>query len=270
MALICLGVLAVQQREISELKRALEKLQPPSAPAAAVDESASQPAGSTAATAVNGQDEIRRLRSVAQELAPKIASLEGMRRENDQLRQELADESALSEEYKELSLARARAQSIQCVNNLKQLGLAARVWGTDHDDMFPPSVLAMSNEIASPKVLICPSDADRQPVANWSSFTAAHASYEFLAPSSTDTEPNRIMFRCGIHGNVTLCDGSVQRDVAKDHPERLVNRGGVLYLDNPMEATPAASRNLNMPPEMMKRYGLTPAPEPSADPAPNP
>ena len=33
--------------------------------------------------------------------------------------------------------ARQRAQSINCVNNLKQLGLAVRIYASDHDDTFP-------------------------------------------------------------------------------------------------------------------------------------
>jgi len=55
-------------------------------------------------------------------------------------------------------------------------------------------------------------------------------SYEFLAASGTDTEPQRVMFRCPIHGNVTLCDGSVQRGIAKTHPERFIERDGKLFL----------------------------------------
>jgi type II secretory pathway pseudopilin PulG len=33
----------------------------------------------------------------------------------------------------------ARAPRIQCVNNLKQIGLAMRVWDGDHGDKFPMS-----------------------------------------------------------------------------------------------------------------------------------
>src|SRR5258706_8590834 len=33
--------------------------------------------------------------------------------------------------------ARARRERIMCVNNLKQLGLAFRLWSNDHNDGFP-------------------------------------------------------------------------------------------------------------------------------------
>src|SRR5437773_11589896 len=36
-----------------------------------------------------------------------------------------------------LAKAKARAQRISCVNNLKQVGLAMRMWSNDHGDKFP-------------------------------------------------------------------------------------------------------------------------------------
>src|SRR3954463_8694946 len=40
-----------------------------------------------------------------------------------------------------LSRAKARAQTISCVSNMKQVGLAARLWSNDHKDVFPPDFL---------------------------------------------------------------------------------------------------------------------------------
>ena len=78
-----------------------------------------------------------------------------------------------------LAKAKARAQRINCVNNMKQIGLAFRMWSNDHNEKFPqwvdPSdgghkngadpggspydiMLTMRNELVSPKVLACPSD----------------------------------------------------------------------------------------------------------------
>jgi competence protein ComGC len=70
----------------------------------------------------------------------------------------------------------ACAKDFQCVNNLKQVGLAFRVWEGDHNDKFPMQVSVtnggamgfvggpetfrcfevMSNEINTPKILFCP------------------------------------------------------------------------------------------------------------------
>ena len=39
-----------------------------------------------------------------------------------------------------LARAKKKAQRINCVNNLKQVGLAFRLWGGDNDDKYPPRV----------------------------------------------------------------------------------------------------------------------------------
>ena len=78
-----------------------------------------------------------------------------------------------------LAKAKAKAQSIACVNQLKQIGLSFRIFATDNQDRNPMQVSeqqggssewvtqplgtyrhfqAMSNELSVPKVLVCPSD----------------------------------------------------------------------------------------------------------------
>jgi hypothetical protein len=109
-----------------------------------------------------------------------------------------------------LAKAKQRAQTVSCVNNMKQLGLAARLWSGDHTNMFPPNFSAMSNELLMTQVLICPSDK-RVPAANWSSFDEnVNVTYEYLEPSTKDEDPQKVLFRCPIHGNIALADGSVQ------------------------------------------------------------
>src|SRR5262245_11126785 len=69
-----------------------------------------------------------------------------------------------------------RSKRVGCTNNLKQLGLAFKTWALDHGDSFPMSAVTrtaavpadpqpteayryfqvMSNEMATPKILICP------------------------------------------------------------------------------------------------------------------
>ena len=132
-----------------------------------------------------------------------------------------------------LAKAKSRAQQISCVNNMKQLAIAARIWAGDNNDIYPPNFLSMSNELNNPKVLICPQDTAHQPAANWSSFTPANCSYEYLTPSQkdVDVEHNVVVFRCPIHGTVGLGDGSVQMGIAKTHPDWLVQRNGKLYYE---------------------------------------
>ncbi len=81
-----------------------------------------------------------------------------------------------------LAKAKQRALRIKCVNNLRNVGLSFRIFATDNDDLFPMQVpfaqggsaeaaqrntgmsqtwrhfLSLSNELSTPKILICPSD----------------------------------------------------------------------------------------------------------------
>lgn len=76
---------------------------------------------------------------------------------------------------------KVKATRITCTNNLKQVGLAFRIWAGDHQDVFPQSVSltnggameaiisgnvaavfqVMSNELSTPKILFCPTDKKR-------------------------------------------------------------------------------------------------------------
>jgi len=97
-----------------------------------------------------------------------------------------------------LAAAKRKAQRINCVNNLHQIGLAFKVWEGDNGDRFPMAVsttkggameninsaaqtsayppsgltnvfCVMSNELSSPKLLYCTSDtsAGRGPATNF-------------------------------------------------------------------------------------------------------
>jgi prepilin-type N-terminal cleavage/methylation domain-containing protein/prepilin-type processing-associated H-X9-DG protein len=79
-----------------------------------------------------------------------------------------------------LAKAKAKAQRIKCVNNLKNVGLSFRIFSTDNGDQYPMSVstnaggsseynalpagifehfAALSNELSTPKIVVCPSDS---------------------------------------------------------------------------------------------------------------
>ena len=81
-----------------------------------------------------------------------------------------------------LAKAKAKAQRISCVNNLKQVGIATRIYATDNQDRFPWQVRvleggsseflgkkfktetcrhwqALGNELNNPKVVRCPRDS---------------------------------------------------------------------------------------------------------------
>jgi type II secretory pathway pseudopilin PulG len=111
-----------------------------------------------------------------------------------------------------LTPARPRASGINCVSNLKQIGLAFRMWSGDHGEKFPWQVsmsetgtlefaespaayrhfLAVSNELSSPKVLACSTDKKvlRQP--DWSKLNNAHLSY-FVGLEANEANPQTIL-----------------------------------------------------------------------------
>ena len=111
-----------------------------------------------------------------------------------------------------LAKAKQRAQRIACQNNLKQIGLAFRVWEGDYADKYPPSVpvskggtmdyvpggnayrhfLVMSNEINNPKILYCPSDSDRQPAMSFAQFNNRNLSY-FAGVDADETWPAMLL-----------------------------------------------------------------------------
>jgi prepilin-type N-terminal cleavage/methylation domain-containing protein/prepilin-type processing-associated H-X9-DG protein len=95
-----------------------------------------------------------------------------------------------------LAKAKAKAQRIKCTNNLKNVGLSYRIFATDNQDKFPmnlsaleggtqdyiptaPQVgtgnqlkiwlqfAALSNELSTPKIVICPSDSGRVESGGW-------------------------------------------------------------------------------------------------------
>ena len=114
-----------------------------------------------------------------------------------------------------LAQAKGKAQSITCVNNLKQMGLAARIYATDHNDTFPSNFLAMKDELNTPKILICPSDPNHAVSATltWENFDPSQSSYEFVTRGLTESTPGvekKVFFRCKVHGHECMGDGSVR------------------------------------------------------------
>lgn len=131
-----------------------------------------------------------------------------------------------------LAKAKGKAESIKCVNNMKNIGLAFRIFATDHGDQYPFNVitnetgvrieavgmdtvhvfLALSNELGSPQLLVCPADQSKHPAASMASLTAANISYEVkTGPEVKESNPQEVLARCPIHGHEVLCDGSVQQ-----------------------------------------------------------
>ena len=136
-----------------------------------------------------------------------------------------------------LAQAKARAQRINCMNNLKQVGVAFRVWELDHNDQFPFNVstnaggtlevcapgadgfdgnaalhfMTLSNELGNTVVLVCAADTAKSPASDFSHLQPANVSYQLRSGTNvTDATPQLVLAVCPIHHNVLFCDGSVQ------------------------------------------------------------
>ena len=132
-----------------------------------------------------------------------------------------------------LAKAKAKAQRIACVNNLKQVGIATRIYATDNQDRFPWQVSAneggsqdslskelenykhwqaLSNELSNPKVVRCPRDGGRRQATTFWEGTPRGQSAStittfalkkgkdgnlsfsyFLAKEADEAKPNRIL-----------------------------------------------------------------------------
>lgn len=120
-----------------------------------------------------------------------------------------------------LAKAKAKANRIACVNNLKNVGLACRIFATDNNGRFPWDVpvaeggaadyvaatggtnfpggpnapvnitanpawaifAVLSNELSTPKIILCPSDSKKRPASTWRAMLASNG--------TAVTDPNK-------------------------------------------------------------------------------
>jgi prepilin-type N-terminal cleavage/methylation domain-containing protein len=85
-----------------------------------------------------------------------------------------------------LARSKAKAKEISCINNLKEIDLALRLWAGDQGDKFPWLVdvsqggsmnspnwvddfRALTNELRDVQLLLCPADFTKRAATNWAS-----------------------------------------------------------------------------------------------------
>ena len=110
-----------------------------------------------------------------------------------------------------LANAKRKSSKVGCVNNLKQCGLAFRIWEGDNNDKMPMAVptakggsqefdtgadtfrhfQVMSNELSTPKILVCPDDT-RTAAANFVHLNNQNVSY-FVGLDANDEFPQRFL-----------------------------------------------------------------------------
>ena len=131
-----------------------------------------------------------------------------------------------------------RTSSINCISNLKQVGLAFRMWSNEHAERFPmelaraeggtkedvfqglalSSFSTISNELNNPKPLTCPEDKERKSAREFGQLASNNLSY-FLGLEASELNPRSI-----LSGDRNVC---IDRQRAK----------GLLQIANASSAT---------------------------------
>ena len=156
-----------------------------------------------------------------------------------------------------LSRAKSKAQRISAVNNLKQIGLAARTWSMDNGDAMPPSFEAMKEELSTDKITYDPNTGQR---------------FVYVGAGKSAANPEAIIAYSPSDQNgraVAFADGSVQVLSAEKFQEALVRDAALPRSATAVNATAndqAVTLSFNMapPPAMAPAQSQT---EPAAPPA---
>jgi prepilin-type processing-associated H-X9-DG protein len=179
-----------------------------------------------------------------------------------------------------LANTKSRSQRVGCVSNLSQIGRAFNQWATDHGDRYSfqvesavggtrhhPSGLQdnlwfqyawISNELVTPRILVCPSDVTKQISLEWSGnppngfWNAGHQdnsiSFSLLHPFAEDGRGALCADRslkvaglssgCGYLGSIGIIDGATTAWLSRtdyghgDSGNVLFNDGSVDELDS--------------------------------------
>jgi hypothetical protein len=235
--LSCVIMIAMQANWSADLKHQNETLRASTANLAQLRE---QHAAFEKAAAQ--QDELAQLRKDSQELhvlQAEVAQLrdlpvqiQRLQNENQRLTKSLAAPPATAAGGANFfDEAQLQADRIHCVNNLKQLGLAMRIWADDNGGKYSTSLVVMSNELSTVKILLCPSDKTRNDYTSLSfgQFQDNMTSYTYIAQPNDEQFPDCVTAYCPIHHNYLLGDGSVQQ--LNPGRFREVKKNGRLYID---------------------------------------
>jgi len=106
-----------------------------------------------------------------------------------------------------LPALKRHVELVNCSNQMHAVLFAsALLWPDEHNGHLPSDFLSMSNELGSPRILICPGDHLHQPATSWATFTTNNCSYEIVSPGLLKSDTNSIFMRCSIHGYVGYAD----------------------------------------------------------------
>jgi hypothetical protein len=242
----CVVVLAVQSNQQRELLRQNEQLRAQIVVAEEAAEERQQQLAKTR-SAAREIEQLKRDAAEAERLAVRLAELQAQIAALTALTKDLEAQLAAAPELEKmiapydffdpnsppLQQAQEKAASAGCINNLKQIGLAFHIWANDNDDIFPPNLNSMSNELGVARTLCCPLDkASREHAislfmldngprvgeedyyralnAAWAKWPLNGGSYEMLTANvqRKALPNNQVLARCRIHGHYVQADGA--------------------------------------------------------------
>ena len=109
-----------------------------------------------------------------------------------------------------MAKSKAKAKRIACVNNIKQISLALRMWSDDHRDKYPWNLTMedggssdssdwtdnfrlASNELGTVTILHCPSDKKKKPALSWDRADGDRNISYFVGTSAREEKPETIL-----------------------------------------------------------------------------
>lgn len=195
-----------------------------------------------------------------------------------------------------LSQAGAKARQTACLSNLKEVGLGFHLFANDHNGKLPMQLstnqggsmehnseplllsnvlsfsfhhfLVMSNELGTPRILVCPSDK-RSPAENFAALANANISY-WAGVNAQQGDANSLLAGDRNIGHVPANARKVEQpdpDAAFVWTKELHNRkGNVLFADGHVEKL----ANVELGQALALARTVKPPEPPPAEPAPAP
>lgn len=163
---------------------------------------------------------------------------------------------------------KVKSSRITCVSNLKQIALAFRMWSNDHGEKFPWEVTskgnsdgtkefamtgdvwrhfqAVSNELNSPKVLVCGKDEERTRIADFAAIDNSHLSY-FIGLDAKSSQPQTILSgdrNIAVSNKLLTGVVTLSKKTSLEWKTSIHNKNGNIALADG-SATQASTYNLN-------------------------
>jgi type II secretory pathway pseudopilin PulG len=112
-----------------------------------------------------------------------------------------------------LASTRRKTSRVGCVDNLKQVGLAYRIWEQDNGDIYPMGISVtnggsletvqagnprlsfqvMSNELGSAKIICCPNDSTRTAALGFAGLNNSNISYFAAVDTTNESNPQALL-----------------------------------------------------------------------------